>query len=133
MVLDTHVLLWWKAKKSKLSRESAKAIQRAERILVSAVSCWELATLVTQGRVKLDRSLQEWVEALEAEENVQILPLTARVAVQIVQLDRAGFHGDPADRLIYATALDELASLITADERIHQFASANKPSVRVIW
>ncbi|HEX2162965.1 MAG TPA: PIN domain nuclease, partial [Thermoanaerobaculia bacterium] len=44
------------------------------------------------------------------------LPLAGDVAVAATQLD--GFHADPADRFIVATAQATAATLVTADSRI---------------
>ncbi len=133
LLLDTHALLWWQAKSKKLSRRAAKDISRADRLLVSSITCWEVATLLAQGRVKLDRSLEDWLDDMADDETIKLVPLTPRVAIQALALDRAGFHADPADRLIYATAADELAPLVTADARIHSFAKSAHPTVKIVW
>ena len=49
-----------------------------------------------------------------------VLPITARIAAEGVQLD-AGFHKDPADRIIVATARCHALRLATADDRIHRW------------
>lgn len=67
-LLDTHVLLWWQADGHRLSPTAARAIARAEAVLVSPISCWEVATLTTKGRVRLDRDVYAWVRDLFAEE-----------------------------------------------------------------
>lgn len=133
VLLDTHALLWWQARSKKLSRRAARTLGEADPILVSTITCWEVATLVAQGRVRLDRSIDDWLDAMSDTSPIRLVPLGARAAIQALTLDRAGFHGDPADRLIYATAADELVPLVTADERIHAFAERGAPAVRLIW
>ena len=133
LLLDTHALIWWQAKSKKLSRRVQTSIKRAEAVLVSAISCWEVATLVAQGRLKLDRSLDEWLADMEADSTIRVLPLSPQAAILSWELDRAGFHGDPADRLIYATAVEEMVPLATADERIRAFAISASPAVRILW
>lgn len=133
LLLDTHALLFWQAKSKKLSRRAAKEMAKAEQLLVSTITCWEVATLVAHGRVALDRSLDDWLDDMNADEQVCVVPLSARAAIQALTLERAGFHGDPADRLIYATAADELVPLVTVDDRIHEFAKRGTPAVRLVW
>jgi PIN domain nuclease of toxin-antitoxin system len=55
-----------------------------------------------------------------------LLPLTPAVAVKATELGK--FHGDPADRLIVATAILESAALVTRDRRIRDYAG-----VTTIW
>jgi PIN domain nuclease of toxin-antitoxin system len=133
LLLDTHALLWWQAESKRLSRAAKTAMKRAEVLLVSSVSCWEVATLLAQGRIALDRSLEAWLEDMESDPGIEIVPLSPRAAIQSHALHVAGFHGDPADRLIYATAADLLVPLVTADERIHGFAERAHPKVRIVW
>lgn len=133
LLLDTHALIWWQAKSKKLSRTARVEMKRADTLLVSAVSCWEVATLVAHGRIALDRSLDDWLSDMDADPQIELLDLSPRAAVQTHVLHGAGFHGDPADRLIYAAAAELLVPLVTADERMHAFAKTAHPSVRIIW
>lgn len=118
IVLDTHAWLWWCAAPAKLSARARDAIDRAARIGISAVSCLEVALLVARGRIALDRPLEVWVEQALAHDRVASLPVTARVAVRAGLL--GGFPGDPADRILYATALDAGAMLVTKDRALRR-------------
>lgn len=133
LLLDTHALLWWQAESKRLSRAARAAMKRADVLFVSSISCWEVATLLTQGRIALDRPLEAWLEDMQADPGIEVVPLSARAAIQSHALGVAGFHGDPADRLIYATAADLLVPLVTADERMHDFAERAHPKVRIVW
>jgi len=133
LLLDTHALIWWQAKSKRLSRSARAEMKRADTLLVSAVSCWEVATLLARGRIELDRSLDDWLDDMDADPQVELLALSPRAAIHAHALDRAGFHRDPADRLIYASAADLLVPLVTADERIHAFAKKSHPAVRIVW
>jgi len=62
IVLDTHVWLWWVSKPSELSRAAGVTIGAETRIGVSAISCLEVATAVTKGRITLDRDSLTWLE-----------------------------------------------------------------------
>ncbi len=133
VLVDTHALLWWKARHKKLSRAARSALERADEVLVSAVTCWEIATLVAVDRVRLDRSVTEWFADLEAEARLALVPLSPGSALIAFDLERAKFHGDPADRMIYATALEHAVPLVTADERIAGFAASSSPPITTIW
>jgi len=132
VLLDTHVLLWWKAGGSKLSRAATRTLAGAERLHVSPIVFWEVATLVVKGRVELDRDVFEWVADVLGDERIESAPLSGRAAANAALLGTRGFMGDPADRLIYATAAELVLPLVSKDGRIRSFAERHK-DVRVIW
>lgn len=121
IVLDTHVWLWWLAEPSKLSIAARQAIDAADAIGVSAISALEVATLVRRRRISLDRDVATWVRQAFSPARVTPHPVTPEVAVAAGLIDGAGFPGDPADRLIYATARAHRAPLVTRDEKLRSF------------
>jgi len=120
LLLDTHALLWWQAGSDRLSARARRAIDTAPRLFLSAISVWELAMLVDQGTVALDRPTQIWVHDLLADGIVTIAELTPAVAVAAAQLDE--FTGDHADRIIYATAVQNQLTLVTKDDGLTEYA-----------
>jgi PIN domain nuclease of toxin-antitoxin system len=124
IVLDTHVWFWWAGLPKKLSAAARAAIEAASSIGVSAVSCSELAMLALRARVELDVEIDVWIREALAADRVVALPLTDDIAIRAALLERAGFHGDPADRMIYATARAHDARLVTRDEAIREFDPA---------
>jgi PIN domain nuclease of toxin-antitoxin system len=121
IVLDTHAWLWWVAEPQRLSQRAREAIDRTERFGIATISCWEIAMLAERGRIALDRTIELWIEQALADARAQPLPLTSAVAVRAALLGREGFVGDPADRIVYATARDAGASLVTRDEALRAF------------
>jgi PIN domain nuclease of toxin-antitoxin system len=121
IVLDTHAWLWWLAEPSRLSRDARRAIDDAETIGVSTISAWEVTMLVARRRISLDRDVSAWVRQALAPARVTSLPPTADTAVAAGLLDGQRFPGDPADRLIYATARAARAPLVTRDDAIRRF------------
>jgi PIN domain nuclease of toxin-antitoxin system len=121
IVLDTHAWLWWVAEPQRLSQGAREAIDRTERLGIATISCWEIAMLAEAGRIELDRAIERWVEQALADPRTRSLPLTSSVAVRAALLGRDRFVGDPADRIIYATAREVGASLVTRDEAIREF------------
>lgn len=127
IVLDTHAWLWWLTKPDKLGRAGARAIDRATRVGVAAISPWEIAMKAQAGKLRFDRPYPVWLEqALVSDPRIELLALTPRIAVEAVQL--GWDHLDPADRLIVATARVHDAKLVTADERILE-----AKLVRCVW
>lgn len=122
IVLDTHVWLWWTSSPDRLSAPAASAIAEADRIVISTISCWEVAMLSEHRRITLDRPVGLWVRAaLRADERTEAIGPDENVAIAAALLGSDGFHGDPADRFIYATTTALDASLITRDEAIRRF------------
>lgn len=131
ILLDTHVILWWQAGGDRLSARAAREIARAQTVLVSPVSCWEIATLARKGRIALDRGLHAWVRDLFAAEQIQVASLSPEAAATAGNLGE-GFGGDPEDRLLWATASDLLVPMVTKDQALHAFAG-EAGGVRVVW
>lgn len=124
VVLDTHAWIWWAADPRRLSARARQRIDEAATIGVCAISCWEVGMLVARGRLELDRDELEWMEQALALPRCTLLALTPSAAVTAARLP-ASFPGDPADRLIVATAMDHAAPIVTRDARIRGFAPEN--------
>ena len=99
---------------------------------VSAVSNWEVALLVEAGRLRLDRPVWTWTRDVLAQLRVQPVSLDAEIAVSAVELGRRGFHRDPADRFLWATAARLRVPLVTKDGQIHAFGRTDD-AVRLLW
>jgi PIN domain nuclease of toxin-antitoxin system len=120
ILLDTHAWLWWASAPAKLSPAASSAVDGADQIGIASISAWEVAMLELRGRISLDREIRQWVRQALAQPRVRELPLTATVAVAAALLERDGFPGDPADRIIYATARATRSPLVTRDERLRE-------------
>jgi len=129
LLLDTHTLIWWQAESDRLSRQAASAIAQADQVWISAISLWELATLIRLGRVALDRPIGRWsADLLAGPVNcIDIDPTIAAEAGALVD-----FNGDPADRIVYTTARLHEMALVTKDRQIADQAAAHG-TVDVIW
>ena len=87
--------------------------------MISDISLWEIATLVSLGRLALDRPLREWLEQAAAPPLVRRVDISPAVAAAVADLPDT-FHRDPADRIIVATARVMGAVLLTNDSRIRE-------------
>ena len=132
IVVDTHVLIWWVNGDGGLSKAAAKAIDREIHsengvVLVSSITAWEIAMLVARERLTLAMSIDDWLREVGDIDGIRFVPVDNDVAVASTRLP-GDFHKDPADRLIVALARHSNASLVTADEKIHDYKH-----VRSIW
>jgi PIN domain nuclease of toxin-antitoxin system len=125
LLLDTHCWIWAQlGLTQRLSRSAVSAIRDAESdggLLVSVISIWELAKLEKRGRVALPRNVRTWVEEALGQSGVSIASLTPEIAIESVHLP-GKLHGDPADRMLVATARVMSATLLTKDERLIQYS-----------
>jgi len=110
--LDTHVVHWWSAEPDRLSRNATAAIEAADELAVSAITWYELAWLARHERIILTLPIRVWLTAIARE--VRTAGVSPAIADAAVGLPTA-FPGDPADRLIYATAVEHGWRLITKD------------------
>jgi PIN domain nuclease of toxin-antitoxin system len=115
LLLDTHAIQWWSAEPDRLSQAAARALSEADELAVAAISWFELAWLAKHERIILAIPIRSWLEQLAAQ--VRTIGLTPAIADTAVSLP-ASFPSDPADRLIYATAIENGWRLVTKDERL---------------
>lgn len=126
VLLDTHALVWLLAGSDRLGGVARRAIQAAtgeDGLFVSAISPWEIAMLVSKGRLVLDRDVGEWVRAALELPGIRLEPLSPEVAVATTRLP-GDIHADPADRIIAATARHLGAILITDDQLLLDYGNA---------
>lgn len=133
ILLDTHVWLWAaEGDARRIGRRTRGLIAREERlgaVRVSPASIFEVTALHTLGRLRLAAPVESWIrDALDAA-GLRIAPLSADVAIDAGMIPRAAL-ADPIDRLLVAAARLGEATMVTADERILDYA-ARTSSVRV--
>ena len=73
--------------------------------------------LVERGRLKLRTNVRAGIREALSIDALRVIPVSDTIAIEASLLG-SSFHGDPADRIIVATALDLGATLVTKDERI---------------
>jgi PIN domain nuclease of toxin-antitoxin system len=115
VVLDTHTVVWWTNDPRLLGPRGRREIARAERLGIPAIVFWEVSLLVRKQRLDLGMPVSEWAARIQAIPRVEVLPLTAEIALLA---DSLNMHADPADRFIVATAMHHEVPLITKDELI---------------
>ena len=125
LLLDTHCWLWAQlGLTERLSRAALTAIRNAEsegNLRISVISIWELAMLEKRGRVALPMNVRTWVEQALGKPGIAVAPLTPDIAIESVHLP-GELHGDPADRMLVATARLLGATLLTKDAQLLRYS-----------
>jgi PIN domain nuclease of toxin-antitoxin system len=126
VVLDTHAFVWLLAGNTRLSPTAVDAIRRAadmNQAFVSAITPWEIAMLVAKNWLAFACDVQTWLDDALSQPGISLAPLLPAVAVDSTRLPGA-IHGDPADRIIVATARHLHAKLVTADTGLLAYGRA---------
>ncbi len=118
LICDTHVLIWLDEGNPRLGANALQTMNKAlatGQLAVASISFWEIAMLVEKQRLDIRIELDVWrLELLQS--GLLEIPLQGSTALRAGRLQ--AFHGDPADRMIVATALENSATLMTADRKI---------------
>ena len=93
------------------------ALNREDRIGLSPLSIVEVAQKSAKGRLDFSLPLDRWVANALPPSRLTLQPLTVEIALRAYQWP-ADFHGDPADRIIAATAIVSRLILVTSDEKL---------------
>jgi len=129
ILVDTHVVVWLAFDQTEISTKARTAIdderKNGDGLAISDITLFELANLESKGRIRLDISLESFLQ--EVESRFVVLPISARACASAMTLP-VTFPKDPADRIIGATALVEGLFLLTADRGIRR-----SKAVRTIW
>ncbi|MDZ8052697.1 MAG: type II toxin-antitoxin system VapC family toxin [Aulosira sp. ZfuVER01] len=122
IVLDTHIWVWWVQNDSRLTQQQRQWLQdyESDGLGVSILSCWEVAKLVEKKRLILPLTIDQWLEVALAYPGVQLLNLSLPIVIDSTQL--SGFHSDPFDQLIVATARFYNCYLLTVDAKILNYS-----------
>jgi PIN domain nuclease of toxin-antitoxin system len=127
VLLDTHVVHWWSAEPERVSAPASRAINEADELAVADVSWFELAWLARHGRIAVSTPIGSWLRGLGA--RLRTVPITPAIAEAAVDLP-GSFPGDPVDRLIYATAVENGWRLITKDRKLR---THRHPTTVALW
>jgi PIN domain nuclease of toxin-antitoxin system len=133
ILLDTHIYVWWRTEPERLSKPQLQILSKLdnlesntaksdpqETIGLCDISLWEIAMLVRKNKLTVSVDIEELLQETEENPLISILPITARIAAESVQLGD-DFHKDPADRIIVATARCLNLNLLTADSKIREW------------
>ncbi len=129
ILLDTHALVFDALARDRLSRGARKAIDEGDAagdLACCDISLWEIAMLISKRRLRVEEDTVVFLQTVIAARSLRVIPISAEIAT-LSASDEVGV-GDPADRLIAATALHYGAPLITRYR-----ALAAVPGLEIIW
>lgn len=116
LLLDTHVLLWALAGDPRLSDPARQLIEDGRnRVMVSAVSSWEITIKKALGKLRAPDDLEERL----VEARLEPLNITVAHTVAVGRLPE--LHADPFDRLLVAQAVIEDLMLMSGDEQLRRY------------
>ena len=119
LLLDTNALIRWHL--AKLPAAAVRSVQRAELVVVSAVSAWEIAIKRALGKLEL----KDPVERIVA--HYGFISLSVSVRHGDLMRDLPLHHADPFDRLLIVQALEEGLTILTSDRAFEPYR------VPVVW
>lgn len=126
IVIDTHALVWMIEADPRLGPRAIALIDE-ERVRdgagVAPMTAWEAAMLVDKRRLALGRSVGTWFDHVLATPGFVLMPFTVAMGIDAGTLP-GDIHGDPADRIIIATARALGCPVLTADHKILAYAAA---------
>lgn len=125
-LLDSHVVHWWSAEPERVSVKARRAIEDADELAVAAITWYELAWLARHERITVSIPIRSWLQQLAAQ--LRTFTVTPAIADTATALPTT-FPGDPADRMIYATALELGIVLVTKDKKIRDHDRARSLTV----
>lgn len=131
ILLDTHAWIWLMIGDKRLSSSFIKSIDSLKneaKIFISAISVWEFGMLVEKKRIEVDMDPMKWVDLALAMDRVELVEISPRIAIQSTRLPGT-IHGDPADRIIVATARQTNALLVTHDAQLITYGKGKFISV----
>lgn len=126
ILLDTQALIWFSIGDEQLgarARELVTAAGKRGETAVSPISFWEAAMLTGKNRVDLGMPVATWAAEILSSSGPALLAITAEIAVSAGELP-GSIHGDPADRIIVATARAHACTIVTSDRKILAYAKA---------
>ncbi|MCM2323574.1 MAG: type II toxin-antitoxin system VapC family toxin, partial [Oligoflexia bacterium] len=105
------------------SSKSLSVIERASKagaLRIAAISVWEIGMLEAKGRISFPITCSDWVNQTLSAPGISLVPLLPEIAIESSRLPGV-FHGDPADRILVASARNLGASLVTDDSKIKEY------------
>jgi PIN domain nuclease of toxin-antitoxin system len=134
-LLDTHVWFWLLGATEKTldatSRELLETASQQRRLFLSAISVWEAAQKARGNKPPITVRVEDLLAASVDDGSIQLLPLSVEVLIGSHRLP-GEIHGDPADRMLVATARLQGLTLVTHDTGLRQYAKQGHMKVHKV-
>jgi PIN domain nuclease of toxin-antitoxin system len=121
LLLDTHLVLWWLSDDPRLPAPVVEQAQAAEaEVFVSQASLWEMAIKVSIGRLVVN--LQD-LERQVPRQGFRWLQVSNAHLLAVANLETAGLHRDPFDRLLVCQSRVEPMLLLSVDRQLRSYGN----------
>jgi PIN domain nuclease of toxin-antitoxin system len=128
LLLDTCAIIWAISQPEKLTAQVISSLEMEDsKVFFSVISSAEIACAVSRGRLKIKGHWKTWFNHYTTLNGWTPIEIDLAVIQEAYSLPE-GFHADPADRIITASARLFNCSVITADMKILDY-----PHVQSIW
>ncbi len=127
ILFDTHAWLWFVAGDIKIDPKIITLVEKSREmnsLYLSSISLWETSMLIKKERVNVNQPTLSWIKSAIKTSNIHLIHITPEIAYESTELPN-NFHGDPADRIIVATARVMDLIILTRDHKILDY-SKNK-------
>lgn len=132
-LLDTHIWLWVQlGETGKLDPDLLAELEKRQlrrELYISAISILEIARLVALQQYSLTSSIDDFVAEATTDDGFILLELSPRILIESTRLP-GGFHRDPSDRILIATAREHNLTLLTRDKDILRYAKQGHLNAR---
>jgi PIN domain nuclease of toxin-antitoxin system len=115
IILDTHIFLWLSLSPERIPSKILDVISAENNVGIPSISLWEIVMLAQKKRIELPKPVLPWLKEAISPARYTLLPITLEIAAISGEL---AMHGDPADRLITATAIGLDCPLATVDRNL---------------
>ena len=130
LILDTCALVFDSLDPGRLSKKATTAIAQAEdagTLTCCDISLWEIAMLVSKGRLDPGTNAQEFIQLVLTARKIEVIPITPEIAATSAFSEFCP-HGDPAVRIIAASTIIHKAKLVTSDRKL-----ATVAGLQIVW
>ena len=129
-LLDTHCLIWFQEDSPKIPEQVMKLIQQPDNVIFfSQISLFEISIKQKIGKLPAFYATIEEIYAQAVKDGFTFLPIQNHHIYNYNKIPLLKDHRDPFDRLLIATALEERAIVLSADEQLRLYADI----VNVVW
>lgn len=128
LIADTCALIYDALEPDRLTAPARAAIEAADAdgaLCCSDISLWEISMLIHRGRLDPGTNTLEFLRLVVASRRLRVLAISPEIADLAGALD---LHGDPADRVIAATAIHTRGAVVTSDQKLR-----GSRLVRTVW
>lgn len=117
-LLDTHCLIWFQEDNPKITKEVMGIIQNPSNIIyLSQISLFEISIKQAIGKLPHFEITVEDIYKQALSDGFTFLPITNSSIFNYKNIPLLETHRDPFDRLLISSAIENDATLLSADEK----------------